>query len=166
MVVSRLIMSGIRAFIKMKQIESLLLPTNAFHPFYGSFVKQQKLKRSRFPFGFYNSTRIFWSIRHVKILTMLVARPDYRSWIIGALPFNSLSLNGKVFRSIVRQIKKCNLIPSKKFANQTGSIRFIEMLSKKHSIRSLAMEAIRVLAMHKHLENGWWKHSILYFFQG
>ena len=85
---------------------------------------------------------------------MLVARPDYRSWIIGALPFNSLSLNGKVFRSIVRQIKKRNLIPSKKFANQTGSIRFIEMLSKKHSIRSLAMEAIRVLAMHKHLENG------------
>ena len=116
-VFSRLIMLGIRAFIKMKHIESLLLPTNAFHPFYGSSVGEQKPKRSRFPFGFYNTTRILWSIRHVKNLTMLVARPDYRCWIIGALPFNSLSFNGKVFRSIVRPIKKCNSIPSKKFAN-------------------------------------------------
>jgi hypothetical protein len=52
------------------------------------------------------------------------------------------------------KLKNVILFPPKKLRTKMGSIRFIEMISKNHSIKSLATEVTPVLAMYKYLENG------------
>jgi len=51
-VVSSLIMSGIRAFIKMKHIESLLLPPMLFTLFMEVLLGNKNRKGTAFPLGF------------------------------------------------------------------------------------------------------------------
>jgi hypothetical protein len=65
-----------------------------FSPLLWKFCWETKTEKEPLSHCFQFTLRIMPSIRHLKILTMHAARPEYRCWIIGAQSFNPLGFTG------------------------------------------------------------------------